>query len=648
MYRYVAFLDSVLDDIEQYIASHVPERGGALLGPVGQPVVTRFVHDGRARRSGSTFSPSRELQEVVSRLERADPSIELKGVVHSHPSAMDHPSQGDHIAFADSLQGVPWLGRFICPIVTRSVEEWDRGRDAREDKDPEHKVPLPSGTMSVFVATMVQGGRVVSEPGVVAVLPITRDLAAVADLVGGELLPLGLTDVDGTVHVSGAVVVGGLELLFLFPATYPNQPPLLLAAARPGAGLEEHPLLKELGGRDGVVPVPLTWDLAVPERERLSRVLGRYPALARSQGSVRASIRSRLHGVVSEKIAESPVLVVGSGSGGSQTAVALVRSGIEQIVLVDPDTVAPENLSRSMYTVQDLGRPKVEALASHLREINPAVRCTTEQIALQDVPRQVIADLVQDAAVVVAATDDPSAQRLLNHFSYAYQVPAVFSGVYAKGQGGEVVFTFPPMTRCFRCATASRHFGLDGARGTDYGTGRLQGEPALGADIQHVVAASVKITVGLLELVADPDGPTTTSKGLLLEALGLGWTYLMTSTTPDFDFFPKLFESVPGQLAYQSVWLAPTGDPDCPVCGDEGGRVHPLQAASRAPRTDRLRVIDLTTADEPVARSSAIVNLTKPSPAVVLPDAGASAAEADNTQDGATAGSTEEEPAANA
>src|SRR3954470_15587309 len=118
MFRSVVFVDDVLADIERDVAAHQPERGGALLGPVGQPVISRFLPDPQAVTSDITYQPSRALQLAVTQAERSDRNVELKGMLHSHPGGMDHPSSGDRIAIADSLHGAPWLGRFVSPIVT--------------------------------------------------------------------------------------------------------------------------------------------------------------------------------------------------------------------------------------------------------------------------------------------------------------------------------------------------------------------------------------------------------------------------------------------------------------------------------------------------------------------------------------------------
>ena len=72
------------------------------------------------------------------------------------------------------------------------------------------------------------------------------------------------------------------------------------------------------------------------------------------------------------RLAEARVLVVGVGGVGSWCAEALVRTGVGKIALVDDDVVAESNVNRQCpATAKTVGRPKVEAMAERLREINP-------------------------------------------------------------------------------------------------------------------------------------------------------------------------------------------------------------------------------------------------------------------------------------
>jgi hypothetical protein len=200
--------------------------------------------------------------------------------------------------------------------------------------------------------------------------------------------------------------------------------------------------------------------------------------------------------------------------------------------------------------------------------------------------------LVRSADLVVAATDDPAAQRTLNRFAYARGKPALFVGLYAGAQGGEVLVTVPERTPCYLCATRARHAAERAAgtvaRETDYGTGRLAGEMALAADIHHVASAALKLGLSLLV----PRGSGAALERFAEDAVEEGVPYLTLSTVPRYWFYPQIFGDTPGQGAYQAVWLTPVRSEECAVCGAPEGRVDPLDVPLRAP--DRAAFAALT------------------------------------------------------
>ncbi len=78
-----------------------------------------------------------------------------------------------------------------------------------------------------------------------------------------------------------------------------------------------------------------------------------------------------------EKLAASHVAVFGLGGVGSWCAEALARSGVGALTLVDHDTVGLTNLNRQVEaTLSTLGRPKAQAMAERVAEINPGCRVT--------------------------------------------------------------------------------------------------------------------------------------------------------------------------------------------------------------------------------------------------------------------------------
>ena len=73
----------------------------------------------------------------------------------------------------------------------------------------------------------------------------------------------------------------------------------------------------------------------------------------------------------------SVVGVAGCGGLGSNAAMALTRAGVGTLILADFDVVEESNLNQQYYFHSDIGKPKVRALASHLRAVNPDIEIIT-------------------------------------------------------------------------------------------------------------------------------------------------------------------------------------------------------------------------------------------------------------------------------
>ena len=85
---------------------------------------------------------------------------------------------------------------------------------------------------------------------------------------------------------------------------------------------------------------------------------------------------------VMENIYKKRVIIFGLGGVGSWCAESLIRSGIQELVLVDSDRVCITNVNRQlMATPKTVGQVKVEVLKNRLLEINPHAKI----IALQDI-----------------------------------------------------------------------------------------------------------------------------------------------------------------------------------------------------------------------------------------------------------------------
>lgn len=71
--------------------------------------------------------------------------------------------------------------------------------------------------------------------------------------------------------------------------------------------------------------------------------------------------------------------IIGCGAIGSTVAENLARFGLTKITLYDFDKVEPHNIANQMFTQEDVGKMKVEAVAEYLQKINPDI---TENLVL--------------------------------------------------------------------------------------------------------------------------------------------------------------------------------------------------------------------------------------------------------------------------
>lgn len=79
-----------------------------------------------------------------------------------------------------------------------------------------------------------------------------------------------------------------------------------------------------------------------------------------------------------QKLSDSKVIVYGIGGVGSFVVEGLMRAGIENIILVDNDVIAPSNLNRQIHaTISNIGKLKVDCMKERILSINPKVRVET-------------------------------------------------------------------------------------------------------------------------------------------------------------------------------------------------------------------------------------------------------------------------------
>lgn len=113
---------------------------------------------------------------------------------------------------------------------------------------------------------------------------------------------------------------------------------------------------------------------------------------------------------IQEILKKYTVGIAGAGGLGSNCAVALVRSGIGKLVIVDFDTVDESNLNRQYYFRNQIGEKKVNALASNIYAIDNNITLEIHDLKLN---MDNIPTIFSDCDIIVEAFDNADMKQLI-------------------------------------------------------------------------------------------------------------------------------------------------------------------------------------------------------------------------------------------
>ncbi len=148
-----------------------------------------------------------------------------------------------------------------------------------------------------------------------------------------------------------------------------------------------------------------------------------------------------------QKLKAARVLAIGAGGLGSPLSVYLAAAGIGTIGIVDFDVVDDSNLQRQIiYGASDVGRPKLQAAAERLRDINPHVRVVPYETRLSS---ENALEIFRDYDVVVDGTDNFPTRYLVNDACVLTGKPNVYASIF-RFEGQASVF-WAEKGPCYRC-----------------------------------------------------------------------------------------------------------------------------------------------------------------------------------------------------
>ncbi|MDG2529861.1 HesA/MoeB/ThiF family protein [Caulobacter endophyticus] len=146
-----------------------------------------------------------------------------------------------------------------------------------------------------------------------------------------------------------------------------------------------------------------------------------------------------------QKLKAAKVLLVGAGGLGAPAALYLAAAGVGTIGIADADTVSLSNLQRQvLYAEGDVGKPKVEAAATHLAALNPNVAVVPHPVWLDASNAR---EIVRGYDIVLDGTDDFATRFAVSDACLA-EGKVLVSGALGRWTGQVGVFHGQP---CYRC-----------------------------------------------------------------------------------------------------------------------------------------------------------------------------------------------------
>lgn len=134
--------------------------------------------------------------------------------------------------------------------------------------------------------------------------------------------------------------------------------------------------------------------------------------------------------LVTMRILNASVVILGLGGLGSNVAVMLARVGVGNLTLVDYDRVEYSNLNRQHYNYSHIGKLKTLALEEQLRLINPT---TTLKIINLKLTKENLGIVLKDESIICEAFDNPQNKAIIADYA-ALNLDKKF--IFGNGMGG--------------------------------------------------------------------------------------------------------------------------------------------------------------------------------------------------------------------
>lgn len=138
-----------------------------------------------------------------------------------------------------------------------------------------------------------------------------------------------------------------------------------------------------------------------------------------------------------EKLAKARVLVIGAGGLGCPILLHLAAAGVGTLGIADGDSISESNLNRqTLFGVKDIGKPKAESAANHLKEKYPDINF---EVISEFLNTHNSLEIIEDYDLVLDGSDNFGTRYLINDACVLLQKPLIMGAIY-QYEGQVAVF----------------------------------------------------------------------------------------------------------------------------------------------------------------------------------------------------------------
>ncbi|MHA1716866.1 MAG: HesA/MoeB/ThiF family protein [Promethearchaeota archaeon] len=153
-----------------------------------------------------------------------------------------------------------------------------------------------------------------------------------------------------------------------------------------------------------------------------------------------------------EDLRTKKIVIAGVGGLGTIGADMFARCGVGTLYLFDMDIVEELNLNRLGFTIDDVGRPKVDVIAERIKRINPDIDVKAFHGDIMWFENEEnFEQRVAESDLVFMGLDNYPARMFVNQKCVSTRTPLMDGGASRSALSGNIQLIIPGKTACYAC-----------------------------------------------------------------------------------------------------------------------------------------------------------------------------------------------------